>query len=126
MQLRESKQKEVELLKNHYVEQIVQSNDFITELKQDKASLLQDKEHLQNVIVEKNQLLKELQDNKRRHQIYDKQENVVRKDQDGDGDADKLANKSLNLEELKQANDLFEDEMQNLKLCIEQKDSEIV
>jgi hypothetical protein len=39
-QLRESKEKEVELLKNHYVEQIVQSNDFITELKQDKASLL--------------------------------------------------------------------------------------
>ena len=126
MQLRESKQKEVELLKNHYVEQIVQSNDFITELKQDKASLLQDKEHLQNVIVEKNQLLKELQDNKRRHQIYDKQENVVKKDHDGDGDADKLANKSLNIEELKQANNLFEDEMQNLKLCIEQKDSEIV
>lgn len=56
-QLKDSKEKEVELLKTHYVEQIVQANDFITELKQDKALLLKDKDNLQNIIVEKNKLI---------------------------------------------------------------------
>ena len=95
----------------------MQSNDFITELKQDKASLLQDKEHQQNVIVEKNQLLKQLEDYRRRCQAYDEKAYEDRRDHDGE--AGRQASSTLNLDELKQANDLFEDEMQGLKQCLE-------
>lgn len=108
-QLRESKDNEVELLKNHYVEQIVQSNDFITELKQDKASLLQDKEHLQNVIVEKNQQLQLLEVYKKQCESYEEKQKEAKQ---GRGNREEQIGANRNqLDELKQVNDIFESEM---------------
>ncbi len=115
--LRESKDNEVELLKNHYVEQIVQSNDFITELKQDKASLLHDKEHLQNVIVEKNQQLSLLEVYKKQCESYQAKEQEAK--QDRDNKDEEISASQTQLDELKQMNDIFECEMQTLKEYVE-------
>ena len=69
--------------------------------------------------------MKQLEDRKRWHQAYEEKTNEVRRDHDGDSEAGQQETSGRSIRELKKANDLFEDEMQNLKQGLEQKDAEI-